>query len=74
MANKYAGAGKVAINGGSNGGKDDIALVDKSNLICLGLLVAACVNRAPEGLFGAAIAEVGVLDLLKVWTNSYHYI
>ena len=31
-----------------------------------GLLVAACVNRAPEGTFGAAIAEVGVLDLLKV--------
>lgn len=31
-----------------------------------GLLVAACVNRAPEGLFGAAVAEVGVLDLLKV--------
>jgi hypothetical protein len=32
----------------------------------LGLLVSACVNRAPEGLFGAAIAEVGVHDLLKV--------
>jgi hypothetical protein len=32
-----------------------------------GLLVSACVNRAPEGLFGAAIAEVGVHDLLKVW-------
>ena len=31
-----------------------------------GLLVAACVNRAPEGTFGAAVAEVGVLDLLKV--------
>jgi prolyl oligopeptidase len=28
--------------------------------------VAACVNRAPEGTFGAAVAEVGVLDLLKV--------
>jgi hypothetical protein len=24
------------------------------------------VNRAPEGLLGAAVAEVGVLDLLKV--------
>jgi len=47
--NKYAAAGKVAINGASNGG----------------LLVAACVNRAPEGLIGAAVAEVGVLDLLK---------
>jgi prolyl oligopeptidase len=61
--NKYAAAGKVAINGASNGG----------------LLVAACVNRAPEGLFGAAVAEVGVLDLLKfadftigkAWTSDY---
>ena len=32
----------------------------------IGLLVSACVNRAPEGLLGAAIAEVGVHDLLKV--------
>jgi prolyl oligopeptidase PreP (S9A serine peptidase family) len=31
-----------------------------------GLLVAACVNRAPEGTFSAAICEVGVLDFLKV--------
>ncbi|KAG4065952.1 hypothetical protein HA402_012302, partial [Bradysia odoriphaga] len=50
VKHKYAAPGKVAINGGSNGG----------------LLVAACVNRAPEGTFGAAVAEVGVLDLLKV--------
>jgi hypothetical protein len=28
--------------------------------------VAACVNRAPEGTFGCAVAEVGVHDLLKV--------
>lgn len=28
--------------------------------------MAACVNLAPEGLLGAAVAEVGVLDLLKV--------
>lgn len=34
----------------------------------VGLLVAACVNRAPQGTFGAAVAEVGVLDLLKVMT------
>ncbi|OSD01749.1 hypothetical protein PYCCODRAFT_1368709 [Trametes coccinea BRFM310] len=61
--NKYAARGKVAINGGSNGG----------------LLVAACVNRAPEGLLGAAVADVGVLDLLKfadftigrAWTSDY---
>lgn len=60
---KYAGKGKVAINGGSNGG----------------LLVGACVNIAPEGTFGAAVAEVGVLDLLKfpeftigrAWTADY---
>ncbi|KAH9950170.1 prolyl oligopeptidase [Amylocystis lapponica] len=63
VKNKYAAPGKVAINGGSNGG----------------LLVAACVNRAPEGLLGAAVAEVGVLDLLKfadftigrAWTSDY---
>lgn len=63
VKNKYAGKGKVAINGGSNGG----------------LLVAASVNRAPEGTFGAAVAEVGVLDLLKfadftigrAWTSDY---
>jgi prolyl oligopeptidase len=34
--------------------------------ISIGLLVSACVNRAPEGLHGAAVAEVGVHDLLKV--------
>ena len=28
--------------------------------------MAACINRAPEGTFGCAVAEVGVLDLLKV--------
>ena len=57
---KYAARGKIALNGGSNGG----------------LLVAACVNRAPEGLLGAAVSEVGVHDLLKVTTYfilaSYH--
>ncbi|KAF9449560.1 hypothetical protein P691DRAFT_799170 [Macrolepiota fuliginosa MF-IS2] len=55
VKNKYVGPGKVAINGGSNGG----------------LLVAACANRAPEGTFGAAVAEVGVLDMLKAWTSDY---
>ena len=38
---------------------------------CLGLLVAACTNIAPEGTFGAAIADVGVLDMLKA---SSHYL
>ncbi|KAI0260483.1 prolyl oligopeptidase [Gloeopeniophorella convolvens] len=63
VENNYAAKGKIAINGGSNGG----------------LLVAASVNRGPEGLFGAAIAEVGVHDLLKfadftigrAWTSDY---
>ncbi|KAH8092482.1 prolyl oligopeptidase [Cristinia sonorae] len=61
--NKYAAPGKVALNGGSNGG----------------LLVGACIERAPEGLIGAAVADVGVHDLLKfadftigrAWTSDY---
>lgn len=63
VENKIAAPGKVAINGGSNGG----------------LLIAACVNIAPEGTFGAGVAEVGVLDLLKfadftignAWVSDY---
>ncbi len=66
VENKYAARGKVAINGGSNGGRNlrhrDL---HSANRTLVGLLVAACVNRAPEGLLGAAVAEVGVLDLLK---------
>ena len=31
--------------------------------------MAACINRAPEGTFGAAVAETGVHDLLKVRTS-----
>ncbi|KAH8829968.1 prolyl oligopeptidase [Flagelloscypha sp. PMI_526] len=62
VENKFAAPGKVAINGGSNGG----------------LLIAACVNRAPE-LFGCAVADVGVMDYLKfnkftighAWVSDY---
>lgn len=40
------------------------------NVYDQGLLVTACANRAPEGTFGAAVAEVGVLDMLKVITEN----
>ncbi|KAH7107918.1 prolyl oligopeptidase [Auriculariales sp. MPI-PUGE-AT-0066] len=61
--NKFASRGKIILNGASNGG----------------LVVATCVNIAPEGLFGAAVAEVSVLDLLKfhqftigkAWISDY---
>ncbi|KIM75701.1 hypothetical protein PILCRDRAFT_13352, partial [Piloderma croceum F 1598] len=63
VMNKYAAPGKVVINGASNGG----------------LLVCASIIRAPEGNFGAAVAEGGVTDLLKfykftagkAWTSEY---
>ena len=31
-----------------------------------GMLVGGSINRAPEGLFGAAVAEGGLFDFLKV--------
>jgi len=63
VKNKYAAPGKVTITGASNGG----------------FLVCGSIVRAPEGTFGAAIAEGGVADLLKfhkftggkAWTSEY---
>lgn len=54
--------GRIAINGGSNGG----------------LLVGACLTQHPE-LFGAAVPDVGVLDMLRydrftvgfLWRTEY---
>ncbi|OAV90084.1 hypothetical protein PTTG_07951 [Puccinia triticina 1-1 BBBD Race 1] len=48
IENRYVAPDKVTIMGGSNGG----------------LVVAACVNQAPE-LYGAAVAEMGVFDMLR---------
>ena len=36
----------------------------------IGFLVCGSVVRAPEGTFGAAVAEGGVVDLLKVLESS----
>jgi len=61
-ASGWSRAGRIAMNGGSNGG----------------LLVGACLTQHPE-LFGAAVPEVGVLDLLRfhrftigwAWTSDF---
>jgi prolyl oligopeptidase len=61
-ASGWSRPGRIAINGGSNGG----------------LLVGACLVRRPE-LFGAAVPEVGVLDIVRfpkftigwAWKSDY---
>lgn len=59
--------GKIALNGGSNGGKSiSLPQVLTRSHYFSGLLVVASINRAPPGTFGAGIAEVPVLDMLRV--------
>jgi len=53
VTHKYSSPGKIAINGGSNGG----------------LLVAACVNIAPKGLFRPVIVVLVYIDTQK-YTRS----
>ena len=70
VKNKYAGPGKVAITGASNGGELTPASLFSTRYSRhdyeIGFLVCGSVVRAPEGTFGAAIAEGGVADILKV--------
>lgn len=50
-----------------------IIILTICNRVSAGLLVSACTNRAPEGTFGAVVADVGVYDMLKVF-KCHHYL
>ena len=59
VENNYTCPGRLAINGGSNGG----------------LLVTACLLQRPD-LFGAAVAQVPVTDMLRYhhWTVGRYWV
>jgi hypothetical protein len=53
-----------------------VSLITLCQFKCLlrvgtGLLIGATINRAPEGLFGAAISDSGVEDYLKVCSGTF---
>lgn len=86
----YTSSSKLTINGGSNGGLlvgmfvcvcvfvCCWLVVELDGLTCVSSPLAACVNQRPE-LFGCAVAQVGVMDMLKfhkftighAWTTDF---
>lgn len=83
----YTSPSKLTINGGSNGGLLVGACTAavyrwhaglRADKVTLSCPPAACVNQRPE-LFGCAVAQVGVMDMLKfhkftighAWTTDF---